>query len=471
MKAAIFEWLVSLSLFGLLARLAAIQLIDYDYYQTLARENRVRVISLPASRGGIFDRFGQPLAADGAHGREYYLGAAGAHVLGYVAEGDNQLVGREGLEFSYDELLRGRPGSLLVETLADGSVVREIGRQEPVGGQDLITTLDKGLQQMGAKVLAGSKGAVVVSQPQTGEILALVSAPAFDPVLVTKFLNDENQPLFNRAISGTYPPGSIFKIITAAAGLEDKKITGQTVIEDTGTVRIGDYTYANWYFTQYGRTEGKLDLVGAIKRSNDIFFYKVGEKLGIKALSEWAKFFGVGRLTGIDLPGEAKGLMPDSEWKQTNRHEPWYLGDTLISAIGQGNILMTPLQVNVITGIIANRGSWCRPHLAGKSECRHLDINPDTLDLIIEGMVAVNQPGGTAYPFFNYPVDVAGKTGTAEFGPTVKGQTQTHAWYTAFAPVQDPAIAVTVLLEGGGEGSAKAAPIAKELLTYWFARQ
>ncbi len=262
MKLLIFYWLVTLSIFGLLARLAAVGLIDHDYYQTLARENRIKVINIPAKRGVIFDRFNQPLTG---------MGEAASHVLG--------------LELVYDESLRGRPGSLLVETGADGSIIREIGRDEPQTGESLATTLDKGLQQKADALLAGRKGALIAGDPATGAILALVSGPGFDPNSVEKYLNDQNSPLFNRAVGGVYPPGSTFKIITAAAALEERKIDGQTQIEDTGVIKIGDYQYTNWYYTQYGRTEGNLNVVGALTRSNDIFFNRLGEPLGIRALS------------------------------------------------------------------------------------------------------------------------------------------------------------------------------------------
>lgn len=466
MRLLLIHWLMTLSLFALLARLAVVAIVEHDYYQVLARENRIQVVNLPARRGTIFDRFGEELSADGDQGREYYLGEAGAHVLGYVGGGDREMTGKDGLELSYDGQLRGRPGSLLVETDAGGEIIREIGRNEPAAGGDLTTTLDKGLQQLAHRLMAGRTGAVAAADPQTGAIRALVSAPAYNPGEVAKYLNDSRLPLFNRALGGVYPPGSTFKIITATAALEERKINGQTMIEDAGTVRIGDYSYANWYFTQYGRTEGLLDVIGAIKRSNDIFFYRLGELLGIRALSEWAKFFGAGSQTGIDLPGEAAGVMPDPQWKQMVKKEDWFLGDTLITAIGQGDILMTPLQVNVMTQIMASGGKWCRPHLAGGAECKQLDISPKTIGLVTQGMVQVTQAGGTAFPFFDFPVPVAGKTGTAEFGADEK----THAWFTAFAPAEKPRIVLTVFLEGGGEGSRDAAPLAKELLLYWFNR-
>src|SRR3989344_6920311 len=480
MKLAIFEWLVTLSLFGLIARLAAVQIIDHNYYQTLARENRIKLVKIPADRGVIYDRSGKPLDRNAPEGRDYLLAEAGSNVLGYIGEGDQEIEGRDGLEKFYDESLRGKAGGILVETDTNGEVMREIGRSEPQPGKNLTTTLDAGLQQKAYELLSGRKGALIASDPKSGEILALVSSPGFDPNSVEKYLTDKNLPLFNRALGGEYPPGSTFKLVTATAALEENKINADTQIEDTGVINIGPYSYSNWYFTQYGRTEGSINIVAAIKRSNDIFFYRLGEALGIRALADWAKWFVIGNQTGIDLPGEAAGAMPDPEWKQAVRKENWFLGDTLIAAIGQGDILMTPLQVNQMTGVIASAGQWCRPHLvsakggsaSGRDYCRQLDINPETIKLITEGMVQVTQAGGTAWPFFNFSVSVAGKTGTAEYGDktSAKGGL-THAWFTAFAPADNPNIVVTVLLEGAGEGSYEAAPVAKDLLSYWFSRQ
>lgn len=476
MKLSRWRWLLTLTWCGLLARLVSVQLVNHHYFKALAEENRIRLVSVPADRGVIFDRAGRVLARNSPDGREYRLGPAAAAVLGYVAADGETIAGRDGLERQYDRRLGGRAGQVLLEVDAGGNPVRELGRSQPVAGDNLTTTLDAGLQQRAFALLSGRRGAVVVSDAASGGILALVSSPGFMPDRVARYLNDPDLPLFNRALGGVYPPGSTFKLVTAAAGLEEKVIDGETQIEDTGVVTIGDYRYANWYFTQYGRTEGRLNLTGAIKRSNDIFFYRLGEQLGIRRLADWAREFGLGRPTGIDLPGEAAGLVPDPEWKQAVKKESWFLGDTLIAAIGQGDILTTPLQVNAMTGVIAAGGSWCRPHLAGEADCRPAAVSAGTVARITAGMVEAARPGGTAWPFFNFQVNgrllaVAGKTGTAEFGDP---QERTHAWFTAFAPAGapdfagKPGIVVTVLLEGAGEGSAEAAPIAKAIMEDWF---
>jgi penicillin-binding protein 2 len=466
-KLIILQWLIALSFIALAGRLVSLQIINHDYYSVLAQDNRIKLEVIPADRGVIYDRNEKVLNRNAPEGRQYLLSEAASQVLGYVGEGDNEIVGKSGLEKVYDDKLKGIAGAILIETDAGGEPVREIGRREPVAGQDLQTTLDAGLQTKAYELMAGKKGAIIGSDPVSGAILVLVSSPGFKPDEVEKYLNDKDLPLFNRAIGGVYPPGSTFKPIVAIAALEEGRADDQTQIEDTGEIKIGPQVFGNWYFSQYGRTEGKLNLVAALQRSNDIFFYRLGESLGIRHLSEWAKFFGIGTVTGIDLLGEAEGLMPDPEWKKAVKKEDWYLGDTIISSIGQGNILTTPLQVNQMMSVIAARGKWCQPHLVEKKTCRSLDIQPKSIDLVTRGLIAVTQTGGTAYPFFDFPFKIAGKTGTAEFGD----KDHTHAWFSGFGPADEPSIVVTVLLEGAGEGSAEAAPVAKELLAYWFSRQ
>lgn len=466
-----FYWLLILvmGIFGL--RLVYLQIWEAKYYRLLADENRIKQEILPAERGKILDRFGEVLT----------LSEANAHVLGYVGEVSEEevdkfylgaVVGKMGLEKQYDQRLRGRDGLSILEQDAQGKVLRELRRIEPIQGEGLLTTLDAGLQAKAFELMDKRKGAVVISNPNNGEILALVSSPGFDAGNLPKFLTDKDLPLFNRAIGGEYPPGSVFKIVTATAALEEGRIDETTKIEDTGELRVGPYRFGNWYFDQYGRKEGWIEITRALGRSNDIFFYKLGEYLGINALADWARYFGLGSQTGIDLEGEVSGLIPDPEWKETVLKDQWYLGDTYISAIGQGNILTTPLQINQMIDVIASRGKLCKPFLVGESNCRKLDIQEKTLSLVTEGLRQVCETGGTAWPFFDFPVGVAGKTGTAEFGQQEdKAKIKTHAWFSGYAPIDKPEISVTVLLEGAGEGSYQAAPVAKELLTYWFERQ
>lgn len=470
----------------LLSRLFYLQIVKGAYYRDLSDNNRIKLEKVPADRGVIYDRASRLLARNTPEGRAYPFGESLAQVVGFIGKIDeqdwqkclglvnchldyNDYTGKLGIEKRFDKILSGQSGGILYETNSQGEKIHQISLIPPSAGQDIYLNLDAQLQQKALDILADRQGAVVISQPETGEILALVSSPSFDPA-------HPEQPgatMFNRAISGVYPPGSVFKIVTSAAGLQEGKITANTLIEDTGEIKIGEYRYGNWYFDQYGRTEGEINIVKALQRSNDIFFYKVGEWLGARHLANWARLFGLGQPTGIDLAGEAGGLVPDPDWKQEYKGERWFLGNTYHYAIGQGDLLVTPLQVNLMTNVIASHGFWCQPFLqAGKKpDCQDLKLNQETLDLITQGMIEVCQEGGTAFPFFNFtvngqPVIVAGKTGTAQFGHP---EDKTHAWFTGFLPDQN--FSVTVLLEAAGEGSYKAAPVAKDLIDYYLKNQ
>lgn len=542
----------------LLGRLLSLQIIQGSYFRSLAEGNRARVSSKPAPRGIIYDRKGWPLVrnvpgykikvSDGQYQRisreealkieskggseaanlemdilrEYLYPKEFAHTLGYLGEASQEeiqnlelgqsyksgeLIGKIGIEQSYEKDLRGKEGQELVETDATGNKLRVLGEIDPVPGEDLTLTLDLDLQKAAYEVLGDVKGAIVVQNPKNGEILALVSRPSFNPndfsfnkkAEIDKTLQDQtNLPLFNRVIGGTYPPGSTFKIITASAGLEEGKLTKTTQVEDVGEIVIGPYRFPNWYLIQYGKTEGSLNIVGAIRRSNDIFFYKVAEWLGEDSLGRWAKKFNLGKPLGIDIAGEAAGLVPDSSWKEKTIGDHWYLGDTYHFGIGQGYLLTTPLQVNSWTSVIANGGTIFKPHLTKdqKPEVEEANfLKKENIDLIHEGMDEACATGGTGWPLFDFKIQnpdlniddknffapkeattsgntngwvgipVACKTGTAEFG---EPKNKTHAWFTAFAPIADPEIVVTVLVEGGGEGSSTGGPIAKKIFEEWF---
>lgn len=518
----------------IVARLFWLQVVRGSYHRTLSEENRILARSIPAPRGVILDRNRMVLSqnepvyklrnaecpmdqgtgsraeeclelttlsreeallmtASGRGqevvtlvGRRYRYGPEAAHLVGFVGEADEvelaanpelslgETIGKMGVELVYDDRLRGGSGSELVEVDAAASVVRSIAKREPQPGEELSLSIDMRLQQLGYELLTGRVGAIVAADPQSGEVLALVSRPSFDPNAVAESLTRDDQPFFNRAIAGLYPPGSVFKVVTAVAGLQEGRLTEGTEIEDTGEIRIGPYRYGNWYFDQYGRTEGVLNLVGAIRRSNDIFFYKVGELVGATKLSEWAKAMGFGQRSGIDLPGEASGLVPSPLWKEMVQGERWFLGNTYHFAIGQSDLQVTPLQVTRMTAAVAS-GKLCRPLVVrGEGSCEELGVREENLLLVREGMRQACLSGGTAFPFFNFGVSVDGefrrievgcKTGTAEYGDP---RGRTHAWFTVFAPFADPKIVVTVLLEGAGEGSYQAAPVAKELLEYYF---
>ena len=513
-KIYFFLGLLVIGFLVLLGRLFELQIIFGTKNRALAEGNRIKREVLPAPRGMIYDRNGKELVRNvpiyrvkenedykvisreealGMEirgeteslrmdiGREYLYGEALAHVLGYLGEVNEDevksrlfkpgdLVGRTGVEEQDDALLRGQDGGEVFEVDAQGNKIREIGKIEPISGKSLYLSINAELSKVAYEALEKKPGAVVATEPQTGQVLVLVSSPSFNPNDINpQSLSDKNLPFFNRAISGVYPPGSTFKIVTSMAGLEEGKIDSQTTWNDTGEIKVGDYSYKNWYFTQYGRTEGTIDLVKAIKRSTDTFFYKVGEWVGPKKLAQWAEAFGLGRKTGIDLPREVKGLVPSPEWKEKTG-DRWFLGNTYHFAIGQGDLLATPLQINMMTEVIANNGRLCSPKVeknnGQKGEaCQDLKLKQMNINLVKEGMKEVCSPGGTAFPFFEFQPQVACKSGTAEF---VNAEGKTHAWLTSFAPVDSPEIVVTALLEGGGEGSYVAAPVVKKLMETWF---
>jgi len=501
-------------------------IIKGGYYYRWAENNRLRKVEIAAPRGRILNRDGEVLVDNvavyldkggiklareeglrqKAEGKEvvnvlqrrYWPKEAAAHLTGYlgaVEEGElgkercsqkqidyqlNDLMGRGGLEQEYDCLLLGRSGERLVEVNSQGEIIRGVGRREAKPGEDLIITIDFDLQKLVYKKMEEKKGAVVVLAPRDNSVLAMVSSPSFDPNAFTwqrdedkirGYLEDvEEMPFLNRAISGTYHPGSVFKPIVAIGALEEGKINGQTTVEDVGVIKIGKWEYRNWYWTDYGQKEGRVDLVKGIKRSNDIYFYKIGEWLGARQLAGWAKKFGLGELTGIDLPGERKGLIPSPEWKQEVKGEPWFLGNTYHFAIGQGDLTTTPLQMAVVTAAIANGGKLCQPHLKlerSQRDCQDLEISKENLQLIRRGMMEACSPKGTGFPFFNFKPQVGCKTGTAEVGD---GTGDSHAWFTLFAPVDNPEVVITVFVERGGSGAHVAAPIAKEIMEYLVKR-
>lgn len=547
-----------LALGFLLARLFSLTIIQGERYFQLSSKNRIREMKITAPRGIIFDRNGIPLvrnmpfftlpdgttvyetlataSADVAEGiaRDYIFGADLLHVLGFIGEASEEEIrnpkrepsgrirnpklelgdftGKMGIEKAYNDLLRGVNGRTLLEVDAAGKQVRSLGNADPVPGRSLNLSVDSSLQTIAREELAGKKGAVVAADPKTGQILALYSSPSFDPNKLVRnedidaLFSGSDQPFFNRAISGLYPPGSTFKIITSIAALESGAVNKNTKIEDVGILQVGQFSFGNWYFSQYGKKEGMVDIVTALKRSNDIFFYKTGEATGIETLAAWGKKVGLGNTLGIDIEGEAAGVMPDPAWRQKVRGEDWYLGDTYHVAIGQGDLQTTPLQVNAWTNVIAAGGRLCRPHLLlsdlshlsnllvlPAGGCKDLGIKKETISLIKEGMKLACSPGGTGWPLFEFRIQnselridnldffptfesttsgkplvkipVACKTGTAEFNDP---KNRTHAWFTVFAPIENPQISVTVLVEGGGEGSSVAAPIAKKILEKWF---
>lgn len=545
-------FLVSLTI---LFKIVSLQLVRGEYYRTLSDSNRIRTKIIYAPRGVLFDRNNVPLVYNQpgfrqtingkteiisrnkaldelAKGnqtvsvdslRQYPFKDAFAHVIGYVGQitkeehdspdfSDYQvtdLIGKSGVEYEYEKLLRGTNGKQLLEVDATGKEVRVLGQTDPIPGQDLHLTLDSKLQVAVYDAMKDvQKGAAIVSTPK-GEILAMVSKPSFDPNLFTlgssyvatntayasvaSILTGENQPLLNRAISGTYPPGSTFKVVMAAGALQSKTIDTNFEVDDQGKIQIGPYTYSNWYYTDYGKTEGKINVIRSLTRSDDIFFYELAAKMGLSTLVSSAHQMGVGEKLGVDLPGEASGVLPDAAWKKKNVGEDWYLGDTYIYGIGQGYLLTTPLQVNAWTQIVANGGDLYQPHVLeniGDRVIRSNILSSSTIDAVRQGMVGGCDDGGTAWPLFDFKVknpdlkidgknitqaasssgdmrhvSIACKTGTAQHGGET---TPPHAWITLYAPAYNPQIVVTVLKEDSGEGSNEAGPIAKAILESYF---
>lgn len=515
-----------LILFG---KLFEVQIIKGDYYRGLSEENRIRHIPIPAPRGRILASGGEALADNVAikkrikfesgvsasisedltnatpeeiitdYKRVYPLGDKFAHASGYlsvVSENEigtvnpdcpekgirtsGMLVGVTGLEAGYECKLLGIPGEELIEVNTTGKKVRVLGIKDPIPGTDLKTSIDYGLQNE----LAGymdKKGAAIVTTP-TGAILAFYSNPSFDPNLlvnkddsnkISELLKSPDLPFFNRVISGTFHPGSVFKPLIALAALEEGAIDGNYTYDDKGIITVNGFSYRNWYFTEYGRTEGLVDLTRALARSTDTFFYKVGEMVGPVNIAKWADTFDLDKITGVDIPGESKGLIPTPEWKKKTMHEGWFLGNTYNMAIGQGDVSVTPIELNTFISTIAANGKLCKPQFifSDSPKCNQIKVSQSNLDLVKKGMKAACTTGGTAYTFFDFGskhngTTVACKTGTAEVGVTG----DPNAWFTFFSPIDSPQIVTTIVFEKGGQGSQVAGPVARKIADYVFSR-
>jgi len=519
---------------ALLLRLFQLTIVKGNYYHTLADNNRTKELILEAKRGKITDRKGLAIAQNLdinidlnqeriISRREYFYPQAIAHLIGYRQLADSQdlkddncltklrvgdKIGKKGIEKLFDCELRGKAGKKLIELTARGEYKKTLSIIPSQPGQTLQLAIDLELQNKTYELIKDKKTAVVAVRPNTGEILLFVSSPSFNPEdfespnikQITTYFQDKNKPLLNRITEGVYPPGSIFKLIVATGALEEKKITAQTLIEDKGILTAGPLTFGNWYYLQYGKTDGQVDVVKAIARSNDIFFYQVGNLLGEQKIKKWAEIFSYGKKTHLGLE-EAEGTLPSSFWKKETLKENWYLGDTYNYSIGQGYTLVTPMQTVMVTAAIANNGYLCQPQFLKNEtpKCRKLPIATTTLALIKEGMKRACSPGGTGWPLFefsiknantsaallptltqekstasasnqqaNIKIQTACKTGTAESQSQDKNP---HAWFTAYAPFDKPEIAITVLVENGGQGSDIAGPIVREILREYFERE
>ncbi len=456
----------------LIAKIFYLQVIERGQHQLSSYANHIELKRVKAERGRLLDRRGVVIEP----------APATAPIVGYVSEVREDelgcreglcytlgsLIGRAGVEKVFEASLRGRDGGRLVEVDSGGNEVRELGNNLPESGEDLQLSIDARLQEVMYQSLAGRKGSAVAIDMQ-GRGLGLVSSPAYDPRNLGDFLQDKEQLYFlNRAIGATYPPGSVFKLVTAYAGLAEGKITKDTQYEDSGELKVGIYRYGNWYFDQYGKTEGKVNLSRALARSNDIYFYKVGEEIGVGPLVLWANKMGLGQESGIELPGEREGLVPDELWKERKTGEKWFLGNTYHMAIGQGDLLVTPLQVARMT-LSAVSGRLCKITLLKNSmvSCSDLGLKTDDLAIVREGMASACAKGGTAFPFFDSNPYVLCKTGTAQHSGQVGEEDLPHAWITVAYPGENPEMILTVMLEAAGEGSAEAGPVAKGIIDGW----
>lgn len=474
--------------------------------------------------------------------RDYVYGAEVSHILGFMGpipasyaeeyelEGytnPNEKVGLSGLEFSYQDELRGIPGERIVEVDILGREARTVGDiRQPIPGQYLYLSVDRELQKrmyeaLDAKMQEANApwGVTIAMNPQNGAILGMVSLPSFDNNIFAEGLdqkylnvqNDERRPLINYAIGGLYPPGSVYKMVSATAALQEGVIGANDTIVDNGPLFLpnkfapDDFSLAQKFVSwnhKLGINHGPLNVVQALALSNDIYFYMIGggfpptnfKGLGDAGLAKWSALFGYGEATGIDIPGEVGAAIPNDRWKRQNRFESWTTGDSYNMSIGQGDVLVTPLQVLVATAAVANGGTVYRPQIVYRITeadgtlkrdfepdiIRELPVDPAIINVVRQGMwSAVNGDFGTAIEGRLQSVEVAAKTGTAEFCEWDQEEQDcryrdkddnlpTHAWYVAFAPYENPEIIVVSFLYHGGEGSAAALPVATDILRYYF---
>ncbi len=499
---------------------------DQFYYQPYRRDltweqmSRIEEAHLPPAYAAVIN---DPI-------RSYPMGRSLAHTLGYVAEiSETELqkqreklpgldyrqgdwIGKAGLEFTFEHELRGIPGyrervANARGEMLDPAQLAEFGLKgdyvPPRSGNGLRLTLDGALQTFAFERLKNTlEGSVVALDPRNGEILVMVDKPGYDPNVFAigitpaaygALLHDPLRPLFSRTVQGRYPPGSVYKIAVAAAALQEGAVGPNTSWLCTGKKKFGNRDFACWNKNGHGSVSVKR----ALQASCDVYFYSAGVQLGIEKLAYWSGHFGLGHPTGIELPHETAGVNPSPEWKKRVLKQPWYWGELISSAIGQGYTLMSPIQVAKMTSVIAAGGKVYRPHLvqaiepAGGSPVREIPKDPEeilkldrsVIEAVYDGMRAVvNEPGGTALRSASKEIVIAGKTGTAqvsamelqrkykEKGEKLPYELEDHAWFTAFAPAgpgETPEIVVTALIEHGGSGSGAAAPVVKDIIEEW----
>ena len=447
--------------------------------------------------------------------RDYPFAELTAHFLGYVGriseKDQNRLeeekykgishTGKSGIEKQYERALVGSTGFEEVEIDAHGRTLRTISREGAIPGDNLRLTIDIELQREARRALGASRGAVVAMDPSSGEVLAMVSNPSFDPNLFVDGIDHatysalrslKDKPFLNRALHGRYAPGSTIKPIFAEVVMEEGIDPDESVFCPGWYMLPGSTRqYRCWKKTGHGR----VDLHAALEQSCDVYFYEMGKRLGIGQMSGVLKKFGLGSPSGVDLPGEPDGLVPSAEWKLATRNEPWYPGEDLITAIGQGFLMTTPLQLARVASILATRGTVVQPRLLmskndplsgdpknlnNKKNTQNLHINTEAMDRVIRAMTAVmSSPRGTARMSGRRSAySIAGKTGTAQVIAIAQGEEydedsireefRDHALFIAFAPVENPKIAIAVVVENGGSGAGVAAPLARKVLDHFF---
>ncbi|MFH1193450.1 MAG: penicillin-binding protein 2 [bacterium] len=446
-------------------------------------------------------------------GRKYDMPMSLSHIVGFLRKTDkNDLeynpeylptddIGKTGVESQYEKILRGTYGKKQIEVDALGRQTAVLAQENPVAGDDIVLSIDVDLQKKAEETLVkhmrangASRGAVIVSDVNTGEILAMISAPYFDNNIFSgglsvddyiKLTSNPDKPMLNRAIAGIYPSGSVVKPIIAAAALQEGIIKESTSFLSTGGIKVNDWFFPDWKIGGHGITNVRK----ALAESINTFFYIIGgglldssyknftfNGLGVEKIAEYARKFGLANKLGIDLPNESTGFLPSKEWKESVKKEQWYIGDTYHLAIGQGDLTVTPLQVNAWTAVFANGGKLYQPHILKTVMLKNNTVQPIEPKILNENFISpenimtVRQglrdgvTYGSSRALSDLNVAVAGKTGTAQWGTNKKS----HAWFTGFAPYEKPEIAITVLVEEAGEGSAISVPIAKEILWWYF---
>jgi len=595
LRLAVLGLLALIAFFALAIRFYFLQIKRYDYYQTLAENNRISIVPITPNRGLISDRNGVVLAhnffvytlevtpskiddldatiaeiaklveispvdmkrfnkqKDESHNfesiplrthlneveaakfavnhyrfpgvelksrlfRHYPFGKLGSHMVGYIGRiNDNDInnldeegllsnykgsdhIGKSGIEQSYESVLHGTTGFQQVEIDADGRAVRVLSSQPPTSGNNIILSVDSKLQGIAETAFGEHRGALVAIKPSTGEVLAFVSMPTFDPNLFVDGIDFDNwnalnnsldKPLINRPLRGIYPPGSTFKPFSALAGLEAGIRKPPFSIYDNGyfTLPNSTHRYRDWKPGGHGN----VDMRRAITISCDTFFYGLAMELGIVRLTNFVRHFGFGQKSGIDISGEIAGLLPTPEWKMRRYKQPWYMGETVIAGIGQGYTLVTPMQLAQATAILANNGLALRPRLVsaitnaktGATTLTKIVVNEkipldeNNLEIIKLGMIDVTLPGGTAASVgVNAGYSIAAKTGTAQVvgikqnekynANLIDERHRDHALFIAYAPAEEPKIALAVIVENGGHGGSAAGPIARKVMDYYL---